>query len=69
MGILRHLAVGAAVLLVTAVVWWALATGLSYVIPTTFAGMAAIGVILAAGWVANGLLLWRQSRREPRKPG
>jgi hypothetical protein len=68
MKLMRLLLVGAAVLAVSAVVWWGLALGLARIVGPRSAGLLALVIIVVAGWAANGVLLWRQMKRGPRPP-
>ena len=61
---LRFLLVGAGVLVVVAVLWAGLTTALAWAFHWGAAPLIALVVIVVAGWTANGLLLWRQTRRE-----
>jgi hypothetical protein len=69
MRLLRYVLVGAAVLVATAAFWWLLSAGLSLVMGPAYAGLVALVIIVAAGWAANGLLVWRQLKRGPDRRG
>lgn len=66
---LRYLITGAAVLAATVAVWagltWVMGVGLHW----RSAPLIAVGIIVVAGWVANGLLIWRQARQGGPPPG
>ncbi len=67
-GPLKYVVVGMVVLVVTFALWWGLSVALNLLIGPGYAPLVAVVVIVAAGWVANGLLLWRQARRTHKPP-
>ena len=66
---LKYLLVGAVVLAVTVAVWSGLTWVMGNVLHWRSAPVIAVGIIVVAGWTANGLLVWRQSRRVGPPPG
>ena len=60
---LKYLLVGAVVLAVTVAVWSGLTWVMGNLLHWRSAPVIAVGIIVVAGWTANGLLVWRQSRR------
>ena len=67
--LLRYVIVGAVVLAATVAVWSGLTWVMGNVLHWRSAPVIAVGVIVVAGWVANGLLVWRQSTRDDPPPG
>ena len=61
---LRFLLIGAAVLVVVGLLWAVLTTGLAWAFHWGAAPLIALVVIVVAGWIANGVLLWRQRKQE-----
>lgn len=66
---LKYLLVGAVVLAATVAVWSGLTWAMGNVLHWRGAPVIAVGIIVVAGWTANGLLIWRQSRRGAPPPG
>ncbi len=60
---LKYALVGAVVLAVTVAVWFGLTWVMGDLLHWRAAPVIAVGLIVVAGWTANGLLIWRQSRR------
>ncbi len=65
---LRVVGIGAAVAVVLVTLWWVLAAAMSYLLHWSYAGVIAMVIIVVLGWIANGWLLWRQSRAPGPKP-
>jgi putative flippase GtrA len=66
---LKYLLVGAVVLAVTIAVWSGLTWVMGNLLHWHSAPVIAVGIIVVAGWTANGLLVWRQSRQGGPPPG
>ena len=60
---LKYLVVGALVLAVTIAIWSGLTWLMGNVLHWKSAPVIAVGLIVVGGWVANGLLILRQSKR------
>ena len=61
---LRFLLIGAAVLVVVALLWAGLTTALAWGFHWGAAPLIALVIIVVVGWAANGFLLWRQVNRK-----
>ena len=61
---LRFVLVGAGVLVVVALLWAVLTTVLAWAFHWGNAPLIALVVIVVAGWIANGVLVWRQRKHE-----
>ena len=65
---IRYVMTGAAVLVVLVGLWWVLGVGVSQAVGRKNAGVVALALIVVAGWGANALLIWLQTRRHGPSP-